>query len=57
MVKELYIRKGGRRKKIYLKTIQVDGKLAYLFIGKLINPKYGDPRSSTIILFIGFTMI
>lgn len=52
MVKELCIRKGGRRKKFYPKTIQVDGKLVDLLLGKLVNPKYGDLGSPIITILI-----
>jgi len=52
-VKELCIRKGGRRKKDYPNTIQVDGKEADLLFGKLLNPKYGDPGTLIITAYIG----
>jgi len=50
-VKELCISKGGQRKKDYLNTIQVDGKVADLLSGKLL--KYRDPRTPIIIVYIG----
>jgi len=57
MIKELCIRKGGRKKKVYPSTIQVEGKVADLLSGKLIHSKYGDPGSPMITILIGTTKI
>lgn len=57
LVKELCIQKGGRRKKVYPKTIKVDGKVADLLAGNLVISKYGDPSNLVITIFIGVTRV
>jgi len=57
MIKELYIRKEGRKNKVYPSTIQVEGKVTNLLSKKLIHSKYGDLGSPMITILIGTTNI
>ena len=57
MIKELCIRKGQRKKKVYPSSIQVEGKVAYLISRNLIHSKYGDPGNLVITILIGTTKI
>lgn len=57
LVKEMCLKKVGRKKRAFPKTIQIDGKVADLLSEKLTNPKYGDPGTPFITTSIGKTKI
>lgn len=49
-IKDTCMKGPGRKKKKDLVTINIVGQLSDIMLGKIVNPKYEDPRSPIVLV-------